>query len=165
MNNKNYFEWTPDLNVGIEAIDEQHKVLVSIFNRLTLAVSKDEGDRVIRSIIDSLMGYTKAHFSLEEKLLAEASYDGLSEHIAQHDEFIARLNDLATKFFVEDIPAYSELIELLRTWLIDHIRISDKKYSEVLRQANFSTVAWERKAQSEFYKLSDTTVLRIPDAW
>ncbi len=153
MADEMYFEWTPDLNIGIEAIDEQHKVLVNIFNRLSLAVSKGEGGKVIRSIVDSLRGYTKSHFALEEKLLAEAGYDELAPHTAQHSDFIAKLDDLTVKFLVENSPAYSELIELLRNWLIEHIRFSDRKYSQVLVQTQFSTTAWERKAHGDFYNL------------
>jgi len=64
-----FFKWSPDYSVNIKTIDDQHRELVNILNRLFVAVSKREGDKVIAGILDALMSYTQTHFALEERLM------------------------------------------------------------------------------------------------
>ena len=68
-NEEVFFKWSPDYSVNIKTIDDQHQELVNILNRLFIAVSKREGDKVIAGILDALMSYTQTHFALEERLM------------------------------------------------------------------------------------------------
>ncbi|MEQ1630208.1 MAG: bacteriohemerythrin, partial [Gallionella sp.] len=79
-----FFAWSEKYSVNIKAIDEQHKELVNILNRLFVAVSKREGDLVIAAILDALINYTQTHFALEERLMSQAKYKDLVPHIAEH---------------------------------------------------------------------------------
>ena len=72
-NDEVFFKWSNDYSVNIKTIDDQHQELVNILNRLFIAVSKREGSKVIASIFDALMSYTKTHFTLEERLMREAN--------------------------------------------------------------------------------------------
>jgi hemerythrin len=64
-----FFKWSDKYSVGIKTIDSQHQELVNIINRLFDAVTNHEADKVINSILDALMDYTKTHFALEELLM------------------------------------------------------------------------------------------------
>lgn len=61
-----FFKWFDDGSVGIATIDRQHQELMNILNRLFIAVSQREGDKVLAGILDALMAYTQTHFVLEE---------------------------------------------------------------------------------------------------
>ncbi len=148
-----FFKWSPDYSVGIKTIDSQHQELINILNRLFVAVSKREGDQAIAGILDALMGYTKTHFALEERLMHQAKYADLAAHIEEHKLFIEKLDQLSKKHLLEDKPIYFEMLAFLKTWLREHIQGVDTKYAAALHKAGFSVADWEREATEEFSQM------------
>ncbi len=152
-----FFKWSPDYSVHIKTIDDQHKELVDILNRLFVAVSKREGDKVIAEILDALTSYTKTHFALEERLMRQAKYKDLDAHMEEHRKLLEKLDQLCKKHLIEEKPIYFEMLSFLKTWLKEHIQGVDTKYSTALQQAGFSVDAWEREASAEFAAMADKT--------
>lgn len=153
-NEEIFFKWLPDYSVNIRQIDEQHKELVNILNRLFMAVTRREGERVIAEILDGLMSYTLTHFELEEDLMRQAKYKDLEPHIDEHRKLVAKLDALTKKYMLYEKPIYFEMLSFLKTWLREHIQGVDKKYSAALLQAGFSTHDWEHEAESELARMS-----------
>ncbi len=150
MSDETAIEWSDKFSIGVEMVDEQHKVLVHILNRLNVAVSRNEGEKVIRGIIDSLIEYTKAHFALEEKLMAAAHYSGLEAHVIEHRQFTEKVYELAEQYWLENKPIDHEVVDFLREWLTDHVLETDTKLGKALRESNFPTAEWEAQARREF---------------
>ncbi len=155
-NEEVFFKWLPDYSVNIKAIDQQHQELVSILNRLFIAVSRREGDKVIAEILDALMSYTQTHFALEERLMRQAKYKDLDAHMAEHRQLIAQLDKLCKKHLLEDKPIYFEMLSFLKTWLREHIQGVDTQYSAALQRAGFSVDSWEREANAELALMSNS---------
>jgi hemerythrin len=155
-NGEVFFKWSPDYSVHIKTIDDQHQELVNILNRLFVAVSKREGDKVIAGILDALLSYTQTHFALEERLLQQAKYKDLVPHMAEHRHFIEQLDQLCKKHLLEEKPIYFEMLSFLKTWPKEHIQGVDTKYSAALQAAGFSVAAWEREASAEFALMSES---------
>ncbi|MDD5058737.1 MAG: bacteriohemerythrin [Sideroxydans sp.] len=151
-----FFKWSPEYSVQIKTIDDQHKVLVDILNRLFVAVSKREGDKAIAGILDALMSYTQKHFSLEERLMYQAHYPDLEAHMEEHRKLIEKLDMLSKKYLLEDKPIYFEMLSFLKTWLREHIMGVDQRYSAALRDVGFSAEAWEQEATAEFAVMSES---------
>ncbi len=152
-----FFKWSSDYSVNIKTIDDQHRELVNILNRLFIAASRREGDKVIAGILDSLMSYTKTHFALEERLMRQARYQDLDAHVEEHRKLIEQLDQLCRKHLIENRPIHFEMLSFLKTWLKEHIQGVDTKYSAALQQAGFSVTAWEREASSEFATMAKNT--------
>ncbi|MBU1215543.1 MAG: bacteriohemerythrin [Gammaproteobacteria bacterium] len=155
-NQEVFFKWTDEYSVHIKTIDDQHKELVNILNRLFVAVSLREGDKVIAGILDALMSYTQTHFALEERLLKQAKYKDFDAHKEEHRKLLEQLDQLCKKHLMEEKPIYFEMLSFLKRWLKEHIQGVDILYSDDLRQAGFSTTAWEQAANAEFSKMSDS---------
>lgn len=151
---EDFFKWLPAYSVRIDAIDEQHRELVNILNRLFVAVSRREGDKVIAGILDALVGYTRTHFALEEQLMRLAKYPALAEHQEEHRRLLEKLDALCQKHMLEDKPIYFEMLAFLKTWLREHIQGEDTKYSAALQAAGFSVAEWEAEANRTFAKLA-----------
>jgi hemerythrin-like metal-binding protein len=134
--------------------------LVHILNRLFSAVSRREGDKIIKVILDALVGYTQKHFSLEENLMRRANYKDIESHLAEHKKLIDQLNQYSNKLMQDGNPIHIEMLGFLRTWLKEHIQGVDTKYSAALKQAGFSAAAWEEEATAEFTKLSNSNKWR-----
>ena len=152
-----FFKWSPEYSVNIKAIDNQHQELVNILNRLFIAVSKREGDKVIASILDGLVDYTKTHFALEERLMQQAKYKDFEAHKLEHKKLIEDLDRLCKKHLVEEKPIYFEMLAFLKTWLKEHIQGVDKLYSADLQKSGFTYEAWEAEANAVFNAMIEKT--------
>jgi len=155
-NDEVFFKWSPEYSVNIKTIDDQHRELVNILNRLFVAVSRREGDKAIAGILDALVSYTETHFALEERLMQQAKYADTEAHIKEHKKLLAQLDQLCKKHMIEEKPIYFEMLNFLKTWLKEHIRGVDTRYSAALQEAGFSVVAWEREATDEFTRMSES---------
>lgn len=144
MEDKVFFAWSDAMSVGITEIDDQHKTLVDILNRLFLAVVKRESNEITIEILDTLVDYTKTHFGLEEKLLQDAGYNPaeFATHQQEHRAFIEKISNAANKHLVEGKSVSFEIINFLKHWLQDHILVTDKKYADALKKSGYSTKAW-----------------------
>ena len=67
-------EWTDELSVGIESIDEQHKKLVNMINALNDAMLTNSSNELLGTIFTGLAAYTQKHFAYEENMFAEYNY-------------------------------------------------------------------------------------------
>ena len=80
--------WTPDLSVGVENIDEQHKIWFEKANELFEAGKQQRAKEYINTMIDFLDEYTKKHFSDEESYMEEIGYPELDAQKKAHASFI-----------------------------------------------------------------------------
>ncbi|MFZ2162298.1 MAG: bacteriohemerythrin [Sideroxyarcus sp.] len=156
-NDEVYFKWSPEYSVNIKTIDNQHQELVNMLNQLFIAVSMHEGSKVIGVILGALRSYTRTHFSLEERLMQQANYADLEAHKLEHLKLIGQLDDLCLRHLTEEKPIYFEMLRFLKTWLKEHIKGLDTKYSTALQQAGFSFATWEHEAAEEFNVMIEKT--------
>jgi hemerythrin len=115
-------------------LDDQHKGLVDILNRLFVAVAKQEGDKAIVGTLDSLMSYTEQHFALEESLMQKVGYADFEAHKAEHTKLIGQLDQFCKKHSLEEKPIYFEMLSFLKIWLKEHILGVDRKYRTALKK-------------------------------
>lgn len=125
-----WFPWKDAYSVQVPEIDEQHKRLVAIINRLQDAMLQGRGRAVIESVLNDLEDYTRTHFTFEEQLLAKSGYPKLVAHEAQHKGFIAKLTQLRDEYRSGSITMSVQVMEFVREWLTQHILQEDKAYSE-----------------------------------
>ena len=123
----NEIKWTNDLSVGVELIDEQHKMLIQHLNNLAKAVKQQQGASEITDTLNFLIDYTGFHFSMEERNMKAHGYPEFESHKAKHEEFKTILADMEIQFR-DDGPTtiLAEAIDaLLISWLLKHIRVVD----------------------------------------
>lgn len=130
--------WNPTFSVGIAEVDEQHKKLIDIINRLFDAMKKGKGKLVLVPVVRELVDYTVYHFGTEESLFREYGYPESEEHKREHDEFTRRTID-----FLEDSNRGQKMItvdvlDYLTEWLRHHILEQDKKFGPFLRSKGVS---------------------------
>lgn len=127
--------WTNNLSVGVELIDEQHKMLFKCLNDLKEASQHHQGPSKVESTLGFLIEYTDFHFSAEERHMAASGYQELEAHRFEHDKFKSTLSNLQQDF--EEKGATHELAasidNLLINWLFRHIRGVDTKFGTFLR--------------------------------
>ena len=120
--------WDQSLSVGVSSIDDDHKKLLDIINRVDDRTDKSRAQLV--EIFKELRDYTHYHFSREEELMVENNYTLLSQHKAEHTLFISTVEDFTKRATDEqDLNALqAEATSFLSRWLSRHIRWSDLDY-------------------------------------
>ena len=125
--------WDEKYRLNVKEIDDEHKNLFSLFNRLQEGIiigkSRDELGTALLELIDN----TILHFASEEKLLQQFSYIGFVEHKRAHDDLIAEAKELQEKFFQGKIELSDKVSVFLTDWLTDHILDMDKKYAPLFK--------------------------------
>jgi hemerythrin len=130
------FEWKENFSVNNKDIDEQHKKLFEIGQRLyDLISSSGDYDRFdeIMAILDELSEYVKYHFEFEEKLMEECQYSNLAPHKMEHYFFMKKIN----KEKERDIDSSQKetllrLVKFVADWIMQHILKEDMAYKEHL---------------------------------
>jgi len=131
----NFVTWSDELSVGIEEIDNQHKVLVDLINEMHTAIQERRGSEAVQHVLSKLADYTRIHFAVEESLMRLLGYPGYDEHKAKHEELIAHMVELQEKVASGKTAISFELMHFLKLWLTKHIMESDKEYSSFFLNA------------------------------
>lgn len=121
--------WDDSLSVGIEEIDEQHKVLVNLLNDLHDAIRSHHGREVVEATLTQLADYTRIHFTVEESLMRIMGYPDYDGHKAQHEALIEQLQGFQQRV-AEGQAVTFELLHFLRNWLTHHIQEGDARYTD-----------------------------------
>ena len=86
-------QWSNDLSVGVDLIDEQHKMLIDRLNNLSEAIETRQGGMQIAKTLGFLIEYTDFHFSAEMKHMEANGYPGAESHGTKHLEFTDTLRN------------------------------------------------------------------------
>ncbi|GEM_PF-244801 len=140
-------EWNESYNIGIEVIDHQHRQILDYINALEQVKSTGDRDK-IREVLDDLIDYTQSHFSFEENLLEQVSYQYLPSHRGIHELFVKKLNDYRLKF-EQGQSIEKDLYRLLSKWLINHIQHDDQDYVEAVRDNMLSYLRTQEKKKGK----------------
>ena len=120
-------EWKKEYSVGVEMIDEQHKMFIGIINELYVAIIEKKEKQILDDVFKQLVAYTQFHFQTEERYFDEFHYEGAEEHKMAHKKLCDQIADLQKREgSIMENPF--ELMDFLEDWLVDHIMGMDKKY-------------------------------------
>jgi hemerythrin len=130
------FEWKAEYSVGIASIDAQHQKLFAIARALYEAMSAGRGKSALALILDRLVQYTAMHFAHEERLMRVYDYPNFLKHKAQHDALTKQVLAFQKDFESGKVSMTVQLLQFLKEWLENHIRVSDFEYAPCLKQKN-----------------------------
>ncbi|MGE5412493.1 MAG: bacteriohemerythrin [Clostridiales bacterium] len=129
-----FIQWNARYSVGIKEVDTQHNKLLGYINDLHDAMKTGQAKDVMGTIIQNLIKYTTTHFSLEEKLLSENNYPAYLAHKKEHDDFVRKVLEFQKSFQTGSTSLSIDMLNFLRDWLLNHIAVSDRKYSSYLNE-------------------------------
>lgn len=121
--------WDQSFSVNVAEIDQQHRHMIDLYNKLYAAMMQQKGNQILGGILDALANYAEKHFSLEERYFHKIKYSGTRGHILEHRAFVQRLGELRTKDQAGKAFLTVETLAFLRDWLEEHIKGTDKQYS------------------------------------
>nr|WP_321268149.1 bacteriohemerythrin [uncultured Sulfurimonas sp.] len=129
------FPWNDHFNTGLSKVDEQHKKLVVILNRLASHIAYEDNEDDLSNIFDELIDYTLYHFETEEaiwdKYMPNDSLD--ASHKLVHKKFVdtvAKLKDNTNTKPLSELA--QEALGFLARWLASHILETDRHMAYIV---------------------------------
>ncbi len=130
---KEFLKWSDDYSIGLQEIDNQHKKLLDIINKLYMAFTNREEDVVMEDILTEMANYTNYHFGTEERYFKQFGYKDALDHLEQHKNYITRLSTFQDDFKNNRKITYS-VMNFLRNWLVNHIQGIDRDYVALFKE-------------------------------
>lgn len=124
-----FFEWTQKLDIGVGEMNDEHKVLIGLMNKLHDLNAKNAATWEIEKALTELGSYTTKHFSDEEAYMAKISYPGLTTHKIIHKDLLEKFGAHVEAFKTSQKLA-PDFFSFLTIWLNAHIQGIDTKYGE-----------------------------------
>ncbi len=128
-----FVQWTDKLNLGVQLVDEQHRMLCSYINDLYSAMKNNSAKDELATIMQHLREYTASHFSTEEQLFEHSAYPHTREHKEVHRRFVSRLEEFESQIKNGTTTVSMDLLAFLKDWLINHIQGTDPGYVSYLK--------------------------------
>lgn len=126
--------WNYASTVGVQAMDDQHGILMDALNELRVALLKGNDCRTVREMLSRVNELMRMHVESEERLLALHGFPGLEAHRAEHQRLLGRLAQFDIRFEQRQTAQVYELVEYLRKWFTTHTGVAGQKYGPWLQK-------------------------------
>lgn len=125
--------WNDRFVTGIDKIDEQHRILINLFNEANTRLTTHYSAEFLEAITRDLLSYALYHFETEEQLMQQYDYvEDVDTHIQQHRRFSTRVVAVRNNIKMGILISHEDLLAFLNSWLIDHILNTDKRLAAFL---------------------------------
>lgn len=111
---------------GVSGMDEEHRELIRIGNRVYLmshAKHVDAGQ--IGAAVEELRSHTRAHFATEELLMDEVQFPARAKHRMIHEKMLDYLDEMAVLAPGRPLVVAIKLEKFLGSWFIWHMQRDD----------------------------------------
>jgi hemerythrin len=127
-----YLDWKDEFSVGVAEMDSQHKRWIEIINELHDAMKSGQTVKAMSSVLKKMTDYIVVHFKTEEALLEKNNYPGLDKHRIIHEKYALEIHSFVDQFSKGKILMSLDVMDSLKNWLTNHIKMSDKEYGKFI---------------------------------
>lgn len=125
----------PELETGIAALDEDHRALMALANRLhelhSAPYDLNDGVRALSALAHE----ATRHFGREEAMMREHGFPLQPEHQAEHRNIATELEKVLADYAEGLYRGTEAAIEnYFKFWILDHVSTQDRKLGEFLRR-------------------------------
>lgn len=122
------FEWKEELRLHVDAMDNEHLVLIDKIN--AFINSLNVGDQsTIKRCFTQMADYTVEHFRHEEKFFCSISYPEQNAHKEIHQKLLDQVVAYGEQIDTGELDEH-KLVSFLKNWLVSHIMGIDMKYAK-----------------------------------
>ena len=133
--------WSSSYSVGVKTIDDQHKKLIKLTNKLfascmagneRVRLFKYSSNSIFLKVIHEAVDYVSYHFGAEEKIMEKVNYPEYMMHKQEHSSFVHEILGKVDEFKAGKNNAPLSFVHYLKDWVLQHIAVSDKKLGTYL---------------------------------
>lgn len=136
--------WRPQLKIGHEEIDADHRYLILLINTVELVLRFPEQPQHVELALRELQEYAVNHFEREEKIQIAWGYTHLDQHKVEHRRLLQALEELIGRVTraladpaagTDAVKAQSQgITDFLRKWLVDHVLKTDMQLAALFKK-------------------------------
>jgi len=126
-------EWKEEYATGIDDVDDEHKDLIDVINRLHELLLAEDAKLTVPAFFARLIDGVSAHFALEERIMGESGYPDLEAHRADHERLLDEIRDLVDAFAQADEVDSVDLAMRLEPWFSQHFATHDLRLHTTLK--------------------------------
>ena len=125
-------EWNESWLTGVPHIDQQHRGLVEIINRLAGCVDVSPTSMGTEEVLNELMTYAINHLKDEEDFLEQQGYGDIRFHRKKHMDYRKRITAICINISDQAMVTTDDIAELTTKWWGNHILAEDLKWARAL---------------------------------
>ena len=127
-------KWFKALEVGVEVIDNDHREMMNMLQRIQDAIREQSLD-ISKELINEFILLTRLHFTAEEKILEETNFPNLKQHRVVHGKLLAQAIDLGKIVLnATHVDELSEHLDDLAGFLFHDVIGSDMEFKSYLQE-------------------------------
>ncbi|BCS97250.1 hemerythrin [Desulfoluna limicola] len=130
-------KWSDDLLIHVDDIDDQHRNLFLIINRLIVHKKTNGPREELLDFLHVLVAYSQAHFRTEAQHMADAHYPLAQEHSEEHVEFTQTIQAFMRDYDKGTEDLCDKMLTFLRLWWLSHVADADQKFGEYLKEEGY----------------------------
>ncbi len=134
-------EWNDSLFLSHEIMDEDHRKMAALINKLYLSVNESFGKEATCRAAQGLLEFSRAHFDHEKRLMERHRYPDTMRHLWQHRELLDELSSLIYGLEGSSANIKADTIEFIDKWFTIHLRDSDAKLAYFLNNLDHDSEA------------------------
>lgn len=148
--------WRNAYNLNIPAIDSERKLFFSVLNKID-SISFNKQREFTADFINEFLESTRLVFKQEENILKNIDCPSniIKTQNKEHIEFIEKMSELSSDKFLSTL----KFIDLLKTFIINHIIGSDLDYAFYVQPSSFYTFHNSVLNESILTKIMDVSTL------
>ncbi|HYD31646.1 MAG TPA: hemerythrin domain-containing protein [Azospirillaceae bacterium] len=122
--------WSDDLNVGVDVIDEDHRVTVEQLGALLAA-----DDATFPALFDAFVEHLAEHFGREEELMQKTGFFAYGCHSGEHTRVLGEMRGLLAAAKSGRLAmARAYVAEAVPDWFLNHRNTMDLVTANFLQQ-------------------------------
>lgn len=125
-------EWSDQLAIGQDLMDETHREFVEQLNRVGAAP-----DDAMLAAIDEFIAHTQAHFSQEEQWMNELAFPPRGCHGGEHEKVLETVREVRRRVEAGEYKLGRTLAEALAEWFPQHALSMDAVLAMYIKQIGY----------------------------
>lgn len=126
------FKWDQHYDTGFKPIDNQHKSILRLINRVV--ANRHRRKKILVSLLDELLCYIQYHFKSEENYMLMFGYPEHDTHMIEHAILMKDIIGIIEKY-KKNLIGIKALADSLVKWAMPHILEVDKIVGKFLVKA------------------------------
>ena len=125
-------EWNDSLALCHDLLDDDHRQMAALINKLYLSVNEDFGKSAVITAARDLLTFSLAHFSHEKGLMARHDYPEIGSHLMEHKTLVDELQGMIAIIESGGGPVRFETVDFLDDWFAAHLKGADARFAAFL---------------------------------
>ncbi len=127
-------EWRDELQVGIPEVDDDHRALVDLINRLYAQLKTGQSAATIVDFLGELYASVARHFASEEEIMKSHEHPYYEEHAAEHKQLLDDICNMIDDYQDGVLNDDQQMADRLDDWFCIHFKTQDVRLHDLSMQ-------------------------------